>query len=214
MKFLYIILPIIILALVGCNSSGTKTEKPYLMNSKPVLAQDTKTKEPSEAETKITLTNIEAKHKEALASIYAEKEKSIKKLEVEKMKIESSTKESISKTESQSQIIIQESKHKYEAITAKENAALYQQYLIAAVLVMFAIMLLVFLIHRRNQALKTKIHEDELKHKAYMQESQQQHERINKTLEILADESTDKNLKKELVRLLKEQNGQQPKLLN
>ena len=75
------------------------------------------------------------------------------------------------------------------------------------------LVLLGYSIHRRNQALKQTLHEDKLRHEAYMLTSQQQHERIQKTLEILADESTDKHLKKELVKLLKEQRTEQPKLL-
>lgn len=213
-RLLLTILITTIITVLGCqDNSSTDSQKPYLMNSKNTAPLESKVKEPSQAETKITLTSIEAKHKEALASIYAEKEKSIKKLELEQMKIVNSTRQAINKTEHDSQVIIQEYKYKYAASTAKEDATLYQQYLIGMVLMLLAILLLVFLIHRRNQTLKTKMHEDELRHEAHMQESQQYHERINKTLEILVDESTDKGLKKELVRLLKDQGGQRSKLL-
>jgi len=192
-----------------------KTAKTTTQSITPTqtVKKEPKRVEPTIAETKITLTEIEAKHKEKLASIAAEKEKSIKQIELEQIKIQSSTQQSISASEYESRAIIEQARQQHESSQAREDAGLYRQYFYGIIAILFTLMLLVYLIHKRNQTLKAKLHEDELKHKIHMQESQQYHDRINKTLEILADDTTNENLKTELIGLLKDQNGHQAKLL-
>jgi len=209
--------------ILGCGNSSSDSKRPYLMGSKP---QQTQISKPlSKSEEKIALTVMEAAHQEKLASIAAQKVTTLRKLEVEKSNTANQTRAQIIASENQRKIRVEEERQK-AAITIekekqhtavlleKERAGLYQQYLIATVIFFLVLMMLVYAIHRRNQKLKLKLHEDELRHKEYMQASRQHHERINKTLEILADESTDKHLKKELVKLLKNQGGEEPKLLN
>jgi len=179
-----------------------------------VVAKQPKRAEPSVAETKITLTEIEAKHKETLASIAAEKEKSIKQIELEQTKIQSDTRQKMSASEHQSRALMEQARQKHETSRAREDAELYRQYFYGTIALLLTLMLLIYLIHKRNQTLKAKLHEDELKHKTHTQESQQYHERINKTLEILADDATNENLKTELIGLVKDQNIHQAKLLN
>ncbi len=179
----------------------------------------------SKGEEKIALTVMEAAHQEKLASIASEKETLLKKLEVEKNRVENLTKEKIITSENQRKIRIEEERQKAAILIEKEKqqsaivlekarVELYQQYLIAAVILFLVLLLFLYLIHHRKQTLKLKLQEDELRHKEYMLSSKQHHERINKTLEILASESTDKTLKKELVKLLKDQGNGEPKLLN
>jgi len=134
-------------------------------------------------------------------------------LQLEQIKIQSSTQQSISASEYESRAIIEQARQQHESSQAREDAGLYRQYFYGIIAILFTLMLLVYLIHKRNQTLKAKLHEDELKHKIHMQESQQYHDRINKTLEILADDTTNENLKTELIGLLKDQNGHQAKLL-
>jgi hypothetical protein len=193
------------------------------MGSKPTQTQSTKPL--TKSEEKIALTVMEATHQEKLATIAAQKATTLKKLEVEKSKADNAAREKIIASENrrkiaveqekqQAAIAIEKEKQQATILLQKERGTLYQQYLIAAVIFFLVLMMLIYLIHRRNQSLKAKLHEDELRHKEYMQASKQHHERVNKTLEILASESTDKNLKKELVKLLKDQGGDEPRLLN
>lgn len=169
--------------------------------------------EASILETKITLANIEAKHKEKLASIVAEKEKAVKHIELEKTQIESKTRQNINTIEYKNKAIIEQARQKSQANIATQEAELHRQYFYGILFVLFALIILIYLIHRKNQTLKVKLHQDDIKHKMQMQESKQYHDRVNKTLEILADDNTDKNLKTDLIELLKDQNEKTPKLL-
>ena len=197
--------------LSGCDKHTTKTRKPYLMTDKTPSKQNSKSI--SKIEENIALAAMRAEHQEKIASIAAEKEKRLKQLDLEKSKVISQSRQVIIESENRRKITIEIEKQKASVLIAKEKATFYQQYLVAAVIFFIVLMLLFALIHRRNQALKLKLHEDELRHKEYMQASKQHHERVNKTLEILANESTDKHLKKELIGLLKDQGVEQPKLL-
>ncbi len=223
MRITHILFILTSFLILGCGNSSSDAKRPYLMGSNP---QQTQASKPlSKSEEKIALTVMEAAHQEKLATIAANKATTLKKLEVEKNRANTESREKIIASENQRKILIEQErqkaailieKEKQQAtvLLEKERAGLYQQYLIAAIIIFLILMLLIYLIHRRNQSLKLKLHEDELRHKEYMQASKQHHERVNKTLEILANESTDKNLKKELVKLLKDQGGEQPKLLN
>ena len=223
MRITHILFILTSFLILGCGNSSSDAKRPYLMGSKP---QQTQTSKPlSKSEEKIALTVMEAAHQEKLATIAANKATTLKKLEVEKNRANTEAREKIIASENQRKILIaqeeqraailiEKEKQQSAILLEKERAGLYQQYLIAAIIIFLVLMLLIYLIHRRNQSLKLKLHEDELRHKEYMQASKQHHERVNKTLEILANESTDKNLKKELVKLLKDQGGEQPKLLN
>jgi len=206
------IVAITLLLLTGCNNSNNGTEVPYLMGHKPNTVSPSKPI--TKIEEHIALTAMEAKHQETLASIAAQKETRLQQLALEKRKSEDQTRERINASENQRRITIEKERQQAAIMLEKERSTLYQQYLIATVIVFILLTLLGYFIYQRHQALKLKLHEDELRHKELMLASQQHHERINKTLEILASEKTDKQLKKELVRLLKDQNSTQPKLLN
>jgi len=214
MSYIHIIISIFLIGIAGCDSSDTKSTKPFLLtknSSKSIKKIDSN---PSSAiQDKIALTNAYNRHKEKLASIAADKEKSIKQIELEQNRIENITKEKIAKSEHKSKVAIEHERAQKELILVKERAKLSQQYLIAGMILIISILLILFLMHRRNQLLKLKLQEEELRHKEQMQIGQQHHERINKTLEILANESTDKSLKQELIKLLKDQGVKQTKLL-
>jgi hypothetical protein len=158
-----------------------------------------------------------------LAKIEAEKVQQLKTLELEQ-----------SKVKAQETAALQESKLAYEkelqsmklaqekALTMAQEKRLllnqgnqnrfYQTLLIVGTLLLLLVLLLLLWIHRKNKAQEAKMHEDTLRHEEFMQASQQHHEKITKMLDIVVDEKTDKNVKKELVKLLKDQ-GDGPALL-
>ena len=223
MRNIHLLLILIALTLSGCNNSPAEGKRPYLMQTTPPTKS---TATPiTQSEEKIALTAMEAAHQEKLASIKAQKEMTLKKLELEREKIaqetkqkislsENQTQQTISITQSQAKQVIEKERQKSAILIEQERSTLYQQYLTAAVILFLVLMIMLYAMHRKKHALKLKLHEEELRHKEYMQASKQHHERVSKTLEILASESTDKHLKKELVKLLKDQGGEQPKLLN
>jgi hypothetical protein len=65
--------------------------------------------------------------------------------------------------------------------------------------------LILYFINSRKRKNELKIHEDELRHKEYMEASRQHNEHIGKMLDVITDANADKGVKKEIVRLLKEQ---------
>ncbi|MGC9352045.1 MAG: hypothetical protein ACP5D3_08650, partial [Sulfurovum sp.] len=89
---------------------------------------------------------------------------------------------------------------------------LYQTLLIVGTSLILLVLLIWLWVHRKNKAQEAKIHEETMRHEEFMQASQQHHEKMTKILDIVVDEETDKNVKKELVKLLKEQ-GEGPALL-
>ena len=211
MRITQAIMAILVLWLIGCNNGQNGSKTAYLMGQNQ--ATPPTTKPISKLEADIALTAMEAKHQEALATIAAQKETKLQQLALEKSKSANHTKETIAASENQRKIAVEKERQRAAIIIQRDRSALYQQYLIAAVIILVLLALLGYSIHRRNQTLKRTLHEDKLRHEAYMLASQQQHERTQKTLEILASESTDKHIKKELVKLLKGQHTEQPKLL-
>jgi len=248
MKYSYILLPLAILIINGCQNSSQESKKPYLIGSnssvvdvkkdinsnktnrkdipkvakinhdinqekKPLNIEDNmlNINKTIEAKEKIAIKNIEITHLEKMATIEAEKEKSLKMIELEKMKHENQTRKEIRVSELSSSAMIEKEKQKYGVKIAIEEMKLHKQYLLAFMVALLVVLLLVFFLHRRNSKLKIKLHEDKLKHEAKMQESRHYHEKVTKTLDLLADEKTGKALKKELIVMLK--NDDTPKLI-
>ncbi len=206
MKYIQAVWLFVFLLFSGCNShnsDGGDRQSPYLMGQKQSTTAPSKPI--TKIEEHIALTAMEVKHQETLASIAAEKETTLKRLELEKSKSADKTREMITASENQRKIAIEKERQQSAIVIERERSALYQQYLIAGVILFILLAGLIYLIHRRNQKLKLKLHENELRHKEYILASRQHHERINKTLEILADQSMDKTLKEGLVRLLEDQ---------
>ena len=240
MKYSYILLPLAILIINGCQNSSQESKKPYLIGSnssvvdvkKDIKSNKTNRKDipkvakinhdinqekkslnieqnmlninkTIEAKEKVTIKNLDVAHLEKMATIEAEKDKSLKRIELEKIKYENQTKKEIRISELSSSATIEKEKQKYDVKIAIEEMKLHKQYLLASMVALLVVLLLIFLLHRRNSKLKIKLHEDKLNHEAKMQESRHYHEKVTKTLDLLADEKTGKALKKELIVMLK-----------
>jgi len=212
------------------DTSNIGSKKPNILNtkesdknsSKKSINHDKSTKsisekvafaEKSRADTKITMTNLEIAHQEKMAMINAEKEKFLKKIELEGVTQDNITKKEIRISELENQATIEKNKQKYNANIIIEKTKLHKQYLLASGLLLLVFFLFLFLIHRRNNMLKIKLHNDKLEHDAKIQESRHYHEKVIKTLDLLADKTTNKSLKKDLVSLLKNDEHRDQKLL-
>jgi len=248
MKYSYILLPLAILIINGCQNNSLESKKPYLIgnnNSTMDIKKDINSNQINrvvipkvsksshdinqekkytnikqnisninktiESKEKITIKNIDVTHLEKMATIEAEKEKSLKMIELEKMKHENQTRKEIRVSELSNSAMIEKEKQKYGVKIAIEEMKLHKQYLLAFMVALLVVLLLIFFLHRRNSKLKIKLHEDKLKHEAKMQESRHYHEKVTKTLDLLADEKTGKALKKELIVMLKSDDT--PKLI-
>ena len=208
MKYIYFLIFLALLS--GCQSNAKNTKNPYILN---MPSKTESHKIVSKSQEKIELSTIEAKHQERLAQIKADKEKQLKKLELEKSKIENQTKQAISQSKDRSNLEIEKSKQQTAIAIQKNNKDLYQNIIIALIVLSFALMLMIYLLKTKAKKLEQKMHEDELRHKEYMMLATQYNERINKTLDLLASDKTDKALKKDLIKLLKNQENEQPKMI-
>ena len=159
----------------------------------------------------------------ALAKIEAEKVQQLKAMELEQSKVKAAEEANLQESklayekELQSMKLAQEKElmmvQEKRRLANQDNQNRFNQtLLIVGTLIVLLVLLIWLWIHRKNKAQEAKIHEETMRHEEFMQASQQHHEKITKMLDIVVDEKTDKNVKKELVKLLKEQ-GEAPALL-
>jgi len=156
----------------------------------------------AETEAKARLAEIELKKAERLRQIDAQKATELSKLEAEKTKqlkkIELEQTLSTNNTNSQ----IAATKAKADIQLQQKKIIFYRELMYATVVIVILVLVFAYLIYRRKQTLKLKMHEEELKHQAYLAASQQHHEQVNKILNIITNEHTEKAVKKELTKLL------------
>jgi len=189
MAYFRILLVLVALFLSGCNDGDKTYTDPY-KKSTGYPHKSAKAKKEIKlniAQSQLKMQELKNNHDQQLASIVAKKETRAKELELEKIRIESKARLELASKEQKSKAALQEQKARYGTIISRGKNRLYLQYLIAASSLITFVLLIYILVHNRNQKLKAKIHENELRHKEYMQASKQHHERINKTLEIIAD---------------------------
>lgn len=138
-------------------------------------------------------------------SLY-DKEVALAKLETQKTISENEQKLSESKVVNDKEIAL--AKLEIEKEQKEKDLELYK--IITAVVagLVILILLIIYMMHRRNKKIELQLHEEELMQQKYMEASKQHNENLRKMLEIVTDEKTDKGIKKEIVRLLKDQGKQ------
>ena len=223
MRIRELFLVLVLVMLYGCEQGNV---------SKARLMDDAKKKQEAEVlqlkskevnET-LELQKLVGANQVALAKIEAEKLQQLKRLELEQSKLQADEAAKLQESklayekELQSMKLAQEKEltlAQEKRLLANQGSqnSLYQTILIVGTVLILLVLLLLLWIHKKNKAHEAKMHEESLRHEAFMQASQQHHEKITKMLEIVVDERTDKNVKKELVKLLKEQGGTPPLLL-
>lgn len=209
---------LIAIAFYGCEQSGVS--KTRLMGDSVTKGEtaEKSAQKSKEANETLELQKLIGANQIALAKIEADKAQTLKTLELEQSKVqaEESTKlkekqlayekelESMKLAQAKEITLIQE---KRRLANQDNQNNLYMILLIVGTVLVLLILILLLWIHRKNKAQEEKMHEETLRHEEFMQASQQHHEKITKMLDIVVDEKTDKNVKKELVKLLKEQGG-------
>ncbi len=158
------------------------------------------------------LKELETKKATMLAKLESEKTKTVKQLELQQAQSTNAAKTKMAETRAQADLAIEKEKQTNLLSAQKEDLAFYRQLTIAGVVLVLLLMLFVYLLYRHKQSIKFKLQEEKLKHEAYLLESKNHHERVTKLLDIIASDNTDKNIKKELTKLLKDQ-GEKPAIL-
>ena len=217
MKTRIFFLVLILVTLYGCEQSGTSKTR-LMKDSTKKQSTEIPDQKYNEFNKTLELQKLIGANQIALAKIEAEKVQKLKTLELESSKVQSE--ESIKLKEKQ---IAHEKEVEAMKLAQEKEIALIQEkrllsnqdnqnnlymiMLVVGTLVVLLILSLLLWMHRKNRAQEAKMHEETLRHEEYMQASQQHHEKITKMLDIMVDEKTDKDTKKELVKLLKEQGG-------
>jgi len=148
------------------------------------------------------LRQLETQKAEAVARLEAEKQQKLKALELQKVQSTNTANTRIAKARAQTDLAIEKERQARETARLKEQIAFDRQLLIGGIAVVLLLMLLLYLLYRHRKAHQRDLHEKELHHRAWLEASRQHHEKVTKVLEILADEGTDKHVKKELTKLL------------
>ncbi len=225
------------LFLTACGTDNTQ-QATLLSGTKPALRYNAHQLPPQANPTdeRIRLLKAQTDAKARLAEIEAHKAEQIKKLEAERAitaaKIQAQTAQTvknlelqqaqstntantqIASTKAQAEIATEKERQKTAIARQHEEIAFYRQLLIAGAILLFLFMLLIYLLYRHRQSLKLKLHEDQLRQQAYLEASRQHHEKVTKLLDIIADEGVDKGVKKELTKVLKDQDTGAVKLLD
>lgn len=207
----------------GCEQGNVSKARLMEETMKKQEAAASDQKRYKEANETLELQKLVGANQIALAKIEAEKLQQLKTLELEQTKLQAHEASQLQESklayekELQGMKLAQEKElallqEKRLLSNQGSQNRLYQIVIIVSALLVLLILLLWLWIHKKNKAHEAKIHEASLRHKEFMQASQQHHEKVTKMLEIVVDEKTDKNIKKELVKLLKEQ-GEDPVLL-
>lgn len=222
MKIRYFSLVLALVMLYGCEQ-GNVSEARLMDDPKKKQETEVSQQKYKEVNETLELQKLVGADQITLAKIEAQKTEQLKTLELEQSKIEAQEAAKLQENklayekELQSMKLAQEK----ELTLAQEKRLLsnqgsqnrlYQTMIIAGSVLVLLVLLLLLWMHKKNKAHEAKIHEESLRHEEFMQASQQHHEKVTKILEIIVDEKADKNVKKELVKLLKEQ-GEGPALL-
>ena len=158
------------------------------------------------------LKKLETQRAETVARLEAEQNQKVKALELEQTRSTNAANTQIAASKSQADIAIEKERQTHALVRQKEQIGFYKQLLIAGIVLLLLLMLLLYFLYRHRQNLKLKLHEETLRHQSYLEASRHHHAKITKVLEIIADDGTDKALKKELTMLLKE-SGENPTIL-
>jgi len=204
---------ILLLLLAGCEQSETKTINmfdPYhklATGSTSTNDKIRKSREVREAEKEraIALAKLKSEENLKLAEIEAKTKEKVKQIEVEATKLKVMSEKEVSLENQKIQKAIAFLKEKTTLDTKDKDVYINQIAIISAIVMLILVLLVYYIIQHKKRALELKVQEEKLKHEAYMQASAQQHEKITRVLEIIADKDTDEYIKGELITIIKEQ---------
>jgi preprotein translocase subunit SecG len=209
--------------LYGCDQGDVSKARLMEGTTKKQESAASDQKKVKKANETLELQKMVGANQIALAKIESEKLQQLKTLELEQTKLQAQEAAKLQESklayekEMQGMKLAQEKEltmlQEQRLLSSQgDQNRMYQIVIIVSALLVLLILLLWLWIHKKNKAHEAKMHEASLRHEEFMQASQQHHEKVTKMLEIVVDEKTDKNIKKELVKLLKEQ-GEDPVLL-
>ncbi len=190
-----------------------KIENEKIMAKEKALSQEKIAQVESQSQKEIELAKVESQKAISLNEKELAKEKSIHDKEIALAKLEtqeliSENEKKLTETKALNEKEVALAKLASESQQNDKDLEFYKLIAMIVAGVLILILLVIYFIHRRNKAIELKLHEEELMHQKYLEASKQHNEHVKKMLDIVTDEKTDKGIKKEIVRLLKEQGKQ------
>jgi uncharacterized membrane protein len=141
--------------------------------------------------------NEEAQNRQNQIAIELEKIKAQNAKELQQMQLEAKQKELEITKELQTQ------ENEIALSTHKDNLEFYKIALIIAAILTLFIVLVIYLIAKKNREAKIKMQEERLKSEYNLKQQEFYNERINKLLEIAASKESDESIKKDAMDMLK-----------
>ncbi|RLA76056.1 MAG: hypothetical protein DRG30_03710 [Epsilonproteobacteria bacterium] len=198
----------------GCNQSENKSVKmindtyhtvPTGYTYSVAKMRDAREEREQNYRKEMDLAKLKSQENLQLAKIEAEGKKEIKQIESEAMKTKVSAEKEMHHESQNTQKEIAAAKEIAAIQTQEKDLFLYQIIIAVSGVLVLLILLVYYLIHRHNKSIEMKLHEEKLKHEVLMQDSAQQHEKMGRVLDIIADEEANEHVRHALIGILKEQ---------
>jgi delta 1-pyrroline-5-carboxylate dehydrogenase len=150
------------------------------------------------------------KERQKYAALVAEKEKSLKTMDLQNARHRNQTIEAISRIEAENRLALEKERKKYDKTISVLDKKLRERY--AIILAILGVLLMVFLYFLYRHYRKSRLSElrEKQRHEAYLLESRQYHERINRILDMISENRDQAELKLELARMLNRKNAINP----
>jgi len=200
-----ILLPLIFL---GCNNAVEKTKELNKKNIK-TISKDSHEERILKLnnQKEINLEKLKKDNSIQIAKIEAQKEQKLKEIELKIEEKKQQTSLVKAKLEANKSVEIANIQNASKVKIKQEENSLYQVAIIIISIVIAIFAILKYLSNQAKRKHEINLKEKEQQHQAYMQELKLKHENINKMLDILKDEKSDKELKKSITKLLEKGKG-------
>ncbi|NPA50862.1 MAG: hypothetical protein GXO02_04455 [Epsilonproteobacteria bacterium] len=192
--------------LIGTPINGQKSFEPQIKNN--IIRNDNRS---IQAEKEKLL--LELQHKEKLEKIRAQNELKIKELEAKKAKEIAKSQIEIAKIKAQNELKKSQLEKEERLQKEKEKILLYKILGAIAIFGIIFIGLIIFFIKRSKYKHQLELQKAKHSHEAWLHSTKIHHEQVQKMLDIISDENSPQELKKEMVKILENHKKNHKKLI-
>lgn len=156
----------------------------------------------SPEEKEVALKRLSLQEREKLAKIEAEKEKNMKMIELEKENMRLHYVHLRQKLEHKRALALEREKEKRQALAYAAERDYYRNIAVTIIIVIALFILLYYLLFRKKSEMEARIKKEEILQRERLEKSRMEHEKTIKVLEIIANENTDIEIKKDMALVL------------
>jgi hypothetical protein len=202
------------LIFTGCNQGENKSVKmindtyhtvPTGYTASVAKARETRQEREQAYQKEMDLAKLKSEENLQIAKIEVEGKREIKQIESEAMKVKVFAEKEVNLQAQVTEKEIAASKEKTIVQTQEKDLFLYQIAIAVIAALVLILLLVYYLIHRKNKSIEVKLHEEKLRHEATIQANTQHHEKLGRMLDIIADEGANEHVRHALIGILKEQ---------